>query len=265
MVTKKIFYHELSWPEIKDAVKEGKIPILPVGSIEQHGPHLPLTTDAFIVFSICVKAAEASGDLLVMPPIYYGYSAHHMDFPGTISVETENFMGYVYDVCRSLVAHGFRKMIILNGHGGNAAPLQMVARRISEETNSLCALISWWNLAEKEIDSLRESDFPGGMAHSCELETSVMLSLKPEYVSMEKAVKDIGFQKSSFVWLDLLKPSPVYLGENFSTFSRTGIIGDPTLATAEKGEKIVDAVVRNLVKFVDEFKYRLIHPRVDYH
>ncbi|MEM3816007.1 MAG: creatininase family protein [Candidatus Bathyarchaeia archaeon] len=67
-MTRKIFYHELSWPEVKDAVKEGKIPILPVGSIEQHGPHLPLTTDAFIVFSICVKAAEASGELLVMPP-----------------------------------------------------------------------------------------------------------------------------------------------------------------------------------------------------
>ncbi|MEM1607436.1 MAG: creatininase family protein, partial [Candidatus Bathyarchaeia archaeon] len=227
--------------------------------------HLPLTTDAFIVFSICVKAAEASGELLVMPPIYYGCSAHHMDFPGTISIEAQSFMGYVYDVCRSLIAHGFRKIIILNGHGGNIAPLQMVARRISEETDSLCAVISWWSLAEKEISSLRESDFPGGMAHACELETSVMLRLKPEYVKMERAVKDIGFQKSNFIWLDLMKPSPVYLSENFSTLSSSGIIGDPTLATAEKGEKILDAVVGNLVKFVDEFKFRLIRPSVDHH
>lgn len=188
-MTEKIFYHEMSWPEIKSAIEKGKIPILPVGSVEQHGPHLPLITDAFTAFSICARAAETSGDLLVMPPIYYGYSAHHMDFPGTISIKTLNFMGYIYDVCRSLVHHGFRKMIIFNGHGGNVAPLQIVARRISEETDSLCALISWWNLAREEISKLRESEFPGGMTHSCELETSVMLSLEPEYVRMEKLLK----------------------------------------------------------------------------
>ncbi|MBS7606283.1 MAG: creatininase family protein [Candidatus Bathyarchaeia archaeon] len=264
-MTEKIFYHEMSWPEIKSAIEKGKIPILPVGSVEQHGPHLPLITDAFTAFSICVRAAEISGDLLVMPPIYYGYSTHHMDFPGTISIKTLNFMGYIYDVCRSLVHHGFRKIIIFNGHGGNVAPLQIVARRISEETDSLCALISWWNLAREEISKLRESEFPGGMAHSCELETSVMLSLKPEYVRMEKAVKDIGFPKSNFIWLDIMGQSPVYLVEGFSRFSRTGIVGDPTLATAEKGEKILSVVVQNLVRFVAEFKAREVWPRVNHH
>lgn len=264
-VNRKIFYHELSWVEIKDAVKGGVIPILPVGSIEQHGPHLPLVTDAFTAFSICVRAAEASGDLLVMPPVYYGCSAHHMDFPGTISIEISNFIGYIYDICKSLAIHGFKRMIILNGHGGNIAPLQIVARKISEETGLLCALISWWNLAREEIMKLRESEFPGGMAHSCELETSVMLSLRPEHVHMERAVKDIGFPKSSFIWLDLTSQSPVYLSENFSSFSETGVVGDPTLATAEKGEKILSIVIRNLVKFVEEFKTREIRPRVNHH
>lgn len=262
---KTIFYHELSWPEIKEAVREGKIPILPVGSVEQHGPHLPLMTDAFTAFSICVKAAEICGDLLVMPPIYYGCSAHHMDFPGTISIEVLNFINYVYNVCKSLTVHGFNRIIIFNGHGGNVAPLQIVARRVYEETGSLCALISWWNLAEKDISELRESEFPGGMSHSCELETSVMLSLKPEYVRMDRAVKDINFPKSNFIWLDIMKRSPVYLSEDFSTFSKTGIVGDPTLATAEKGNKILNAVIQNLVKFVSEFKTREIRPKVDHH
>jgi len=266
MISRKIFYYELTWPEVKEAVEGGKIPLLPVGSTEQHGPHLPLITDTFLAYSVCVKAAEkATEDLLVMPPICYGCSEHHMDFPGTISADGEHFIDYVHDVCKCLAVHGFKRIIIVNGHGGNTSFLDVVIRRLSNETSSMCAMIPWWNLVVDEASRLRESEFPGGMAHSGELETSMWLYLKPEAVEMDKAVKEIGFQKSEFIWFDLMKKSPVYFSERWSRMSKTGILGDPTVATAEKGGKLLNAAVENLVRFVKEFKERQILPQADHH
>jgi creatinine amidohydrolase len=266
LVREGILYYELTWPEVKEAAERGRVPLLPVGSIEQHGPHLPLVTDIFLAYTICVKAAEkAPEDLLVMSPICYGYSEHHMDFPGTISINGDHFMNYVYDVCRSLSCHGFKRIIILNGHGGNIPFLDVVVRRLTNETSSIYAMVPWWNLVLEEASRLRESEFPGGMAHSGELETSVMLYLKPESVHLDRAVKDIGFQRSEFIWFDLMKRSPVYFSERFSRVSKTGTIGDPTVATAEKGRRILEAAVNNLVNFAREFKVREIPPRVDHH
>jgi len=266
MVEKDIFYFDLAWPEVKEAIEKGKIPLLPIGSTEQHGPHLPLITDTFLAYSVCVKAAEkADEDLLVMPPVCYGCSEHHMDFPGTASIDGEHFITYVYDVCKSLSAHGFKRIIIVNGHGGNTPFLDVVIRRLSNETSSLYAMIPWWNLVVDEASRLRESEFPGGMAHSGELETSMMLHLKPEAVYLDKAVKEIGFQKSEFIWFDLMRKSPVYFSDPFSRMSKTGILGDPTVATAEKGGKILNAAAENLVRFAREFKERKIVLRVDHH
>lgn len=262
----KIFYHELTWPEVKEAVKNGKIPLLPVGSIEQHGPHLPIVTDTYLVFSICVEAAKKTPkEALVMPPICYGCSGHHMDFPGTISICGEYFIGYVLDVCKSLISHGFMKIIIVNGHGGNTPFLDVVTRKISDETRAVCAMVPWWRLALDEIEKVRESEFPGGMAHSGELETSMWLHLKPEAVYLERAVKEIGFQKSDFIWLDLLRGSPVYYIDKWSRISKTGILGDPTVATAEKGREVAEAAVNNLVRFINEFKKRQVPPSIDHH
>jgi len=266
LAKEEIFYYKLTWPEVKDAAKKGKIPLLPVGSTEQHGPHLPLITDIFLAYTICVKAAEkAAGDLLVMPPICYGCSEHHMDFPGTISVRGDPFISYVYDVCRSLSYHGFKRIIIVNGHGGNTPFLDVVIRQLTNETSSIYAMIPWWNLVLEEASKLRESEFPGGMAHSGELETSMMLYLMPESVRFDRAVKDIGFPKSEFIWFDLIKKRPVYFGERFSRISKTGTVGDPTVATAEKGCRILDAAVNNLIKFAREFKMREIPPHIDHH
>ena len=266
MTKEKIFYYDLTWPEVKEAAEKGKIPLVPVGSTEQHGPHLPLITDIFLAYTICVKAAEKDPeDLLVMPPICYGYSEHHMDFPGTISIRGDHLMDYVYDVCKSLSYHCFKRIIIANGHGGNTPFLDVVMRKLTNETSSIYAMFPWWNLVLKEASKLRESEFPGGMAHSGELETSMMLYLKPESVHFDRAVKDIGFQKSQFIWFDLMRKSPVRFSERFSRISKTGTIGDPTVATAEKGHRILDAAVKNLVKFAREFKEREIPPQADHH
>ncbi len=264
-MSKKILYSEHTWPEIKEALKAEKVIVLPVGSTEDHGPHLPLETDALITTEICRRAVEKVPDYaLLMPTIYYGFNEHHMDFPGNTSIEPYHFIDFVFDVCRSVVRHGFKKIIIVNGHGSNAPFLNIVARRVTNETDAICVAVNWWTMAIDVIRSILSH-----ASHAGEMETSVMLYLKPEIVDMSKAVRDMdiymGQGRSKFIWRDFVNPSPVAFMEWWSRFSKTGIVGDPTKATREKGEKIVKAAVENLVEFIKEWKARKILPRVDHH
>jgi len=265
MVGNKILYAEHTWPEIKEAIEKGKVALLPVGSTEDHGPHLPLETDIFIAAEVCRKAAEKiPEDVVLMPSISYCFNEHHMDFPGNISVEPYHFMDYVFDVCRSLSRHGFKKIVMVNGHGSNTPFLNIVARRVNNETDSLCVAVNWWTLARDVIKKVVTH-----ASHAGEMETSVMLYLKPEVVDMSKAEADLniymGQEKSKFIWRDLVNPSPISFMEWWSRFSKMGVIGDPTKATAEKGKKIVEAAVTNLIEFIKEWKERKILPRVDHH
>src|SRR5437899_2526901 len=126
-------YAKLTWPEINDAVEAGKVPVVPVGSIEQHGPHLPLDVDCVCPTGVAFAAAERLPDqILVLPTIVHGYTAHVMDFPGTINIHYEHFIAMVLDVVKSLAYHGFKKVILLNGHGSNMPNLDLVARREGE-------------------------------------------------------------------------------------------------------------------------------------
>ncbi|MEO7650459.1 MAG: creatininase family protein, partial [Bryobacteraceae bacterium] len=121
-------------------------------------------------------------------------------------------------------------------------------------------------LIPKELlQELRESEFPGGMAHGCELETSVLLYLRGDLVQMEHAARDINFQRTEFFYWDLQSPSPVVFQEFFSRYSRTGTVGDPTKATRDKGERFVTAVVDRMMALLKEFREREIQPRVDHH
>jgi len=261
----KVLYAEHTWPEIREAVKEGRVPLIPVGSIEDHGPHLPLETDIFIASEICRRAAERiPEEAVLMPGISYGFNEHHMDFPGNISVEPYHFIDYVFDVCRSLSRHGFRRIIMVNGHGSNTPFLDIAARRVNNETDSICVAVNWWSLARDVIRRVVSH-----ASHAGELETSVMLYLKPEAVDMSKAEADLniymGQGKSKFIWRDLVNPSPVSFMEWWSRFSKMGVIGDPTKATAEKGRVIVEETVSRLVEFIREWRRRKIFSRVDHH
>jgi creatinine amidohydrolase len=127
-------------------------------------------------------------------------------------------------------------------------------------------MVPWWSLIPKDLlKQLRESEFPGGMAHGCELETSVLLYLRGDLVQFEKATRDINFQSTEFFYWDLAAPSPVFFQEWFSRYSKTGTVGDPTKATREKGQKFVEAVVERMVALLKEFRVREIRPRVDHH
>ncbi|MFQ6077201.1 MAG: creatininase family protein, partial [Candidatus Bathyarchaeia archaeon] len=166
----------MKWPEIREVAKEDRVVILPVATLEDHGLHLPVMTDVLITSEICRRAAEEiPEEVILVPPQPHGYSPHHMDFPGPITIRGPAFVEYMLDITRSLVYHGFRRVLIVNGHGSNAPWLETVARlTIIDHPESLCAMISWWNIRDvrEAVMELRTSEI-GGASHSGELETSL--------------------------------------------------------------------------------------------
>jgi len=268
----EIRYAKLTWPEIEDAVEAGQVCIVPCGAVEQHGPHLPLDVDIVCSSEVALGAARLVPDkALVLPSVNYGYTGHVMDFPGTINNDFEHFIHHVLDITRSLAYHGFKKLVLLNGHGSNMPNLDLVARRTNLETDAECVPAAWWNLLTVDKEFLprwRESKFPGGCSHACELETSMYLYLDGDNVRRERIVSGtISFndEDSPFHWVDLLAAGPATIVSWTSSYSESGVLGDAELATAEKGQQAYDEAVRQLARFITWFKDRPKDPRRDRH
>jgi creatinine amidohydrolase len=261
-------YAKLTWPEVNEAVQAGKVAILPVGMIEDHGPHLPIDTDVVIATTVCRRAADlVTQEIVLLPPIVFGYSPHHLDGPGTLTIGWDTFVKYVRDVTTSLVYHGFKKILIVNGHGSNRPHLELAARlTVLENPDVHCAFLSWWDMrrVRETFNGIRESQWT---SHACELETSVYLAAQPEYVHMDRATRDYDPYASPHFWSDLAgRPpegyaNPVVLVEYWSTVSETGTRGDPTVATPEKGEAVLKAAAQELADIVRELKARPIRDR----
>ena len=150
MERKNYLYQHHTWQELKALVPQQPVVVQPIGSVEDHGHHLPLDTDNFLIQSICEEAARrAEGEILLLPLIPYGFETHHMDFPGTIDIRMENLLNFVLDVTKSIAHHGFKRILIADGHGSNMPILEMVARRTILETDSLCGAFIWPSLAAK--------------------------------------------------------------------------------------------------------------------
>ena len=265
-------FENLTWPEVNDAVEKGLIPVLPVGTVEQHGPHLPIKMDLWTADSVANEAARRRPDRLVaMPVIPYGYTTHVMDFPGSITVHHETFMRYVIDVIKSVVYHGFKKVIMINGHGSNVPPLDLVARRVMIETDAVVSLTNWWSLIQVDPDftaKWRESHFPGGCAHACELETSFAMGIDDSVVRKDKVKNHqtwTNAQGSKFESVDLFGFGPVAVTSWTSTYTDSGVCGSPELATVDKGELLFEEAVTRLTEWGDEFHARQYPGRTDHH
>src|SRR5438128_4226568 len=265
-------YEKLTWPEINDAIELEKVCIVPCGAVEQHGPHLPLDVDLVCPGGIAKGAGMAIPDkLLVLPIVAYGYTGHVMDFPGTINNDFEHFMHHVLDIAKSLAYHGFKKILLLNGHGSNMPNLDLVARRTNLETDAECVLAAWWNLLTVDKEFLprwRQGKFPGSCAHACELETSLYLYLDGDNVRRDQIKSGtISFnqEESPFNWVDLCAAGPATLISWPSSYSETGVLGAAELATAEKGKEAYEEAVKQLVRFVTYFKDRKPDVRRDRH
>ena len=264
-----IRYEELTWPEINQRALEDRVAILPVAMLEDHGHHLPIATDVLITNEICRRTAEALPDeVILLPPQIHGYSPHHMDFPGSLTIQGPTLVEYMLDITRSLIHHGFHRILLVNGHGSNAPWLEIVARlTIIEHPKCLCTLINWWDIQELRdaVQTLRTS-VVGGMSHAGELETSLMLAIHPQMVDMDQAVKDISYQTSAhFPPRDLMQSGGPRLMEYWSTISHSGVMGDPTVASVRKGKKWLPAAIKGLRAIVSEFRAREIRDRKNHH
>ena len=260
----KIYYHEMTWPEIREAARADRVALVPVGSIEDHGKHLPVMTDNLIITSLCNQVArQVPENVVVLPNAPYGFEAHHMDFPGSIDVHWHTLVMLWKDIGKSLAHHGFKKIIFANGHGSNVSPLDLASREVNLQTSSLCATFSWWDMVAKEAGELRDSFTPGGVSHGGEMETSLVMYLRPDLVERELLVKEIP-PFSSFIWRDLFNPAPVKFMDYWSTMTKTGTVGDATVASPEKGEKLFSLAVQKISQFIAEFKAREIIPREDH-
>jgi creatinine amidohydrolase len=266
----KVRYDELTWREMRKAVSQQPVVLLPFGAVEDHGPHLPLNTDNIIVEAICLESAgRVPGEMLVMPPVPYGLDEHHMDFPGTISVDMQTLLAYVADVAISVARHGFTHILIVNGHGSNAAIADLAARRVVLETGIVCGAMSPNaavdpTLAEPALSQRRRSG-PGGIAHAGEYETAMMLHLRSDLVQMDKAIREIGQIKLEYFNWDHSEPSLLSWQDWWSRMSESGVCGDPTVATVEFGHALFEMTVENFVRFVREFRTIPVRPRRDLH
>lgn len=264
-------YEKLTWPDINDAVEMDKVCIIPIGAIEQHGHHLPLDMDVIAPTEIARAAARLLREkALVLPTLYYGYTAHVMDFPGTINIDFEHFIQHTLDITKSLAYHGFKKIILLNGHGSNMVNLDLVGRRTNLETTAESVALSWWTLLTIDktfLPTWRESRFPGGCAHACELETSVYLYLDGDNVRQDLNRSEIASHNSGseFTWVDLFSAGPAPIITWTSSYTQTGVCGDSELATAEKGKVAFAEAVKQLCRLIDYFHGRPRDQRQDHH
>jgi creatinine amidohydrolase len=264
-------YAALTWQEINEAVALKKVVVLPVGATEQHGPHLPLDTDTRQVRELALEAARRSPeDMLVMPEVAYGYTHHVMDFPGTVNIEPETFMRLLIDIGRSVAYHGFKRIIMINGHGSNAPLVEVAARQVGLQTDAACMSLGWWQLSTKYWNSIRVSPV-GGCAHACELETSLYWHLDPDGVRTDRIE---GYIPSymQFPGADKWHYRDVSLGSGpagimdwTSSFSKTGANGLPEFASREKGRLVYEHIVGELIELVRWFRTRPDLPRRDRH
>ena len=265
-------YEDLTWPEMNDAVEAGLIPVLPVGTMEQHGTHLPVKMDRWTATAVAKTAAEQHQDrLLLMPAVAYGYTTHVMDFPGSVTIHHETFIRYIVDILKSLAYHGFSRIIVINGHGSNIPPLDLACRRANLETDANVALASWWDLTVVDPEFMktwRESEIPGGCAHSGEAESSLALHLDKSLIQMDKVLNEqVKFHEhnSPYQWVDLWSSGPVSVTSWTSEYTDSGICGEAVLATPEKGKILFDEAVKNLIEWSNEFYSRETMIRKDHH
>ena len=257
MSTPSPWLHERRWPEIQAYLEHDDVALLPVGSTEQHGRHLPVMTDAAEAIAVALAAGTQAG-VLVAPPVWYGWTPHHMAYPGTLTLRAETLTAVIEDVCQSLLYQGFNRLIVVNGHRvANLPPLEIAAVKVRHRTGGRILIYDLALSARKEIGALTSGE-PGAVGHACEDETSQMLHSYGHLVAMDEARRTVHPPAEHIAYGTFASPDPaapvantVWAGATVAEYAaRTaaggGVGGDPTKASAEKGRQILAAQVSNL-------------------
>lgn len=241
----QVAWERLTAPELKDLAARDALVVLPVGSLEQHGPHLPVWTDSHAAHTLSLRAAEAIAaeqPVVVLPPMWMGLSEHHFPFGGTVSLDYATFHAVLRCIVRSIRADGFSRLFIVNGHGGNIEPLAVSARELAHEFGIPVVATTWPNAAPAEVAGILTAQ--PAIHHACEGETSLWLALDPGQVRQDRIADALS---------NATAPAPAGVSRFWSfeeRAPRTGVRGDPRAATAEKGQAIIAAVVAGLARMM---------------
>ena len=241
---------DLSWPEAEKRFATSPIVIVPFGAgAKEHGPHLPMNADQ-VVMDYLLQAAVESVDVIVAPPILHGWFPAFRDFPGTEVADPSVFQDYVLQVGMSLANQGAQRIVFLNTGISKATglPISIAAREIRVQTGVPALVVSWDDLETEEITELQEQVMGG---HGDEIETSINLFLQPNLVNMELAVQDYGERMPKDY--GGYQPGRLTRDESDPAYTASGIFGDATLATAEKGEKALEVLTREWINVLNGF------------
>jgi creatinine amidohydrolase len=230
----------LKAPELRDLAKKDAVVIIPVASTEQHGPHLPTQVDCLLVGEIARRTAEQASKsvpTIVTPVVWTGLAEHHMSLGATISLDFDSFFTVLRGVSTSLTRHGFRKILLLNGHGGNIAALTVIVNELAPALDAPIATTTYWLLAQPAFAKILEKQ--ANVRHACEAETSMVLALKPELVDMSQATNAVGPTAPELA--TVIGTAAAHRWQSFRVRTSHGAIGDPRAASAEKGERLLAA------------------------
>ena len=240
----EVEWGRLSAEALRERAASGALVILPVASTEQHGPHLATSVDTILCGEIAKRAARRMADkkpVLVAPTLWCGLAEHHMPLGGTFTLSFATYRAVLHDLCRSILRHGFRHILILNGHGGNVSALNVIAGELTHELQAPIAVATYWLLVGdgfKEILQDQQS-----VNHACEAETSMMMSVASDLVHMSRLPEAFGPPAPP---AGSAMNQPLQRWRSFKEITPSGVIGDARRATREKGERLLETAANAL-------------------
>jgi creatinine amidohydrolase len=264
--------HERAWPSIKAYLERDDLILVPVGATEQHGAHAAMMLDTGWAAGISEAVAARTG-VLAAPPLHFGWSSGHMGYPGCITLSAETLANVLVEVCQSLMVHGFKKFVLVNGNRvANVPPMDVAASRLRVRHGALTAVLDVGLIARREVGEIVGTDDPG-LGHAGDAETSYLLHHRPDLVDMSKAVAGTSHFPNMLAPHNhvmhlsgpyghnsvLFKSSPEEFAER--TAPTLGVTGDATRATPEKGARIFEAVVANSCAFIESIRNRPVTVR----
>lgn len=253
MARREIRWHKLRRDRIAALAAEGAVPLLAIGSIEQHGPHLPIDTDTNAANAVCERAAARLAEhgeplAVVLPPIWWGLSPYWMGFPGTLTLSPETILSLIGDIGASVARHGFARLVLVNGHGGNEGIIGVAATKLADHGLRATAL-SYWSLIPAELRANSRHD-GGGIGHAGEVETSIAQFLQPDLVGDLPDTADCAdlaaLAAAPFAAVGYAPPDP-------ARESPSGVYGRADAGRAELGQLVIESAADRLAEFVRHF------------
>jgi creatinine amidohydrolase len=255
---------DLTWTKIRSHLAQDDVVLVPVGATEQHGEHTPMLVDTGWAIAVAEGAAKKA-NALVAPPLHFGWSSHHLAYPGAITLRPETMIDVLVDICESLIFHGFKKIVMVNGNRiANLPPMEIAATKLRFRTGAYVSIVDVGLIARREVGEICT---PGQNGHAGDSETSFMLHWRPDLVDMSKASTGTPHKPGPFptnpmpieppfdINSIIVRPTDV----DFLAASKpTGIGGDATVATAEKGKAVLDAIIANTVIHIEDIRKKSV-------